>query len=170
MRISYTNDFKIRKGFILAICIAFLLILLLTFPAFFKFPFPPNKVILTNVQIYNIFMGLSRYYNEYGKYPVGTNKEIATCLQGKDSVQNPKNIIYLNLTESKIKQNDNGELLDAWGTPLKIELNSDEYKLFIMSFGANKKDDNGKNDDIELTWPDGIQDKTENSTKSKKVK
>jgi len=47
----------------------------------------------------------------FGGNPVGTNPEIASALQG----QNPKGINFLKADGNRV--NEQGELVDAWGTP-----------------------------------------------------
>lgn len=54
-----------------------------------------------------------RQYNQmYGGNPVGINSEITSQLSGK----NPKHINFLNPDEG-MRVNNNGELVDPWGTP-----------------------------------------------------
>jgi hypothetical protein len=54
-----------------------------------------------------------RQYNQmYGGNPVGINSEITGQLSGN----NPKHIIFLN-PDDGMRVNENGELVDPWGTP-----------------------------------------------------
>jgi hypothetical protein len=55
-----------------------------------------------------------RLYGEmFGGNPVGNNAEITSQLSG----DNPKHINFIN-TEAGMRVNENGELVDSWGTPI----------------------------------------------------
>jgi hypothetical protein len=43
---------------------------------------------------------------------------------------------------------DKGNYLDAWGTPFRVKVLPNKWKVIVKSFGPNKKDDNGLGDDI----------------------
>ena len=52
------------------------------------------------------------YSSTFGGNPVGTNPEITSALDGN----NPKQIHFIQ-SDSGLRINDQGELIDAWGTP-----------------------------------------------------
>ena len=61
--------------------------------------------------IENMRTTVRQYGAMFGGNPVGTNPEITSALQGK----NPKGINFLKADGNRV--NDQGELVDAWGTP-----------------------------------------------------
>jgi hypothetical protein len=60
----------------------------------------------------NVRHAVRQYGEMFGGNPVGTNPEITSQLNGN----NPKHINFLN-TEAGMRVNENGELVDSWGTP-----------------------------------------------------
>jgi hypothetical protein len=56
------------------------------------------------------------YQTEYGLPPAGDNATIAKALRGA----NPRGIMFYEFASRDI--NSNGEAIDAWGTPYKLEL------------------------------------------------
>ncbi len=60
----------------------------------------------------NVRHAVRQYGEMFGGNPVGTNPEITSQLGG----DNPKHINFLN-PEAGMRVNENGELVDAWGTP-----------------------------------------------------
>ncbi|HWF19491.1 MAG TPA: hypothetical protein VG754_09490 [Verrucomicrobiae bacterium] len=67
----------------------------------------PPDIVLQNVR-----RAVRQYGAMFGGNPVGTNPEITAALTGK----NPKQINFLN-GQPGMRINQDGELLDAWGTP-----------------------------------------------------
>ena len=68
----------------------------------------------------------------FGGDPVGTNPEITSALNGN----NPKQINFIK-PEAGMQINENGELIDAWGTPLFFhQLSGTEME--IHSAGQDK--------------------------------
>jgi hypothetical protein len=55
---------------------------------------------------------IRQYGDMFGGDPVGTNPEITSALNG----HNPKQINFIN-AESGMRVNDQGQLIDVWGTP-----------------------------------------------------
>lgn len=68
--------------------------------------FPPS------IALENMGRAVHQYGQMFGGNPVGTNQEITRQLAGA----NPKHINFIN-AEAGMRVNDNGELIDAWGTP-----------------------------------------------------
>jgi len=68
---------------------------------------PPTTVLE------NVSRALRQYGAQFGGNPVGTNPEITAALNGG----NPKQANFIN-PEAGMQINGNGEMVDAWGTPL----------------------------------------------------
>jgi hypothetical protein len=83
--------------------------------------------------IENLFVGLQKYKEYCGAYPVGSNAEIAKALMGK----NPKNVIIL--VGRKNPLNEKGEFVDPWGTPLRIYFS--DVGVLVRSAGQNRRFD-----------------------------
>ena len=79
-------------------------------------PGQPSPLELTNFEPAIVLENMSRALRQYGEMfggnPVGTNPEITSQLSGN----NPKHINFLT-PRPGIRINENGELLDPWGTP-----------------------------------------------------
>lgn len=86
-----------------------------------------------NDDVDNLFYALQQYKEHIGSYPVGSNAEIAKALKG----ENPKNMIIL--IGRKQPVNSKGELVDPWGTPLRIYFAGEG--ILIRSAGPNKRFD-----------------------------
>jgi hypothetical protein len=68
----------------------------------------PPEIVLQNVH-----RAITQFGAMFGGNPVGTNPEITAQLAGN----NPKQINFIK-PEAGMRINNNGELVDAWGTPL----------------------------------------------------
>lgn len=86
-----------------------------------------------NEDVENLFIGLQRYKEVCGNYPVGNNAQIVKALTGT----NPKNVIIL--VGRKTNLNSQGEMIDPWGTPLRIYFAGEG--ILIRSAGPNKRFD-----------------------------
>lgn len=91
------------------------------------------KTAKFNEDVENLFVGLQKYKERVGNYPVGGNAEVAKALQGDNS----KNIIIL--VGRKTELNEKGEYVDPWGTPLRIYFSQEN--ILIRSAGANRRFD-----------------------------
>jgi hypothetical protein len=90
-----------------------------------------------NAEVDNLFEAFHQYRQHVGEYPKGTPVEIAKALlEG----QNPKKIIILAVRKAEL--NSKGEIVDPWGTPLKIYFANNE--VLIRSAGPNKQFDDSK--------------------------
>jgi len=76
---------------------------------------------------------IKNYGSAFGGNPVGTNPEITEALMGK----NPKGITFIT-PESGLRVNENGEMVDAWGTPFFFHQISGQ-EMEIHSAGADRK-------------------------------
>lgn len=86
-----------------------------------------------NADVDNFFAGLQQYKENVGQYPTGSNSEIIKALQGA----NPKKLIIL--VSRKAELNDKGEILDPWGTPLRIYFS--DAAVLVRSAGPNRRFD-----------------------------
>jgi len=96
-----------------------------------------------SAEVDNLFEAFHQYKKHVGEYPHGNNAEIAKALlEG----ENPKKIIILAVKKADL--NSKGEIVDPWGTPLKIYFANNE--VLIHSAGPNKQFEDSKsglNDD-----------------------
>jgi hypothetical protein len=76
----------------------------------------PAPLQFTNFSPAIVLENMSRAVHQYGETfggnPVGTNPEITSLLSGK----NPKHLNFLD-ADAGMRVNENGELVDSWGTP-----------------------------------------------------
>ena len=86
-----------------------------------------------NEDVDNLFYALQQYKERIGSYPVGSNAEVVQALLGK----NPKNLIIL--VGKKKELNSKGEIIDPWGTPLRIYFAGEG--VLVRSAGPNKRFD-----------------------------
>jgi type II secretory pathway pseudopilin PulG len=77
----------------------------------------------------SLFDGLQTYKENVGTYPVGGNADIAKALTGI----NPKKVIIR--VGRKLDQNNKGEFVDPWGTPLRFYFA--DNSILIRSAGPN---------------------------------
>ncbi len=86
-----------------------------------------------NEDVENLFIGLQKFKEVVGNYPLGGNAEVAKALQG----HNGKNVIIL--VGRKNELNEKGEMLDPWGTPLRVYFS--DNGVLIRSAGPNRRFD-----------------------------
>ncbi|GEM_PF-6222481 len=140
----------------------------------------------TRSQILKVNIAVWMYKDRYGRYPFGdkntdskltTNEydELMELLTGEDGPDpdniagaNKDNIKYLCVTEN---YNQKG-YLDPWGSRYNIIVDFDgdgiiklgdrefQGKIMIYSSGPNKKDNNGRLDDMGINWEDGKEIRT----------
>ena len=90
-----------------------------------------------NAEVDGLFEMFHKYKEYIGEYPKGNNAEIARALQGEN---NKKVILILRKTDLNVK----GEIVDPWGTPLKIYFANNE--VLLRSAGPNKQFEDSKSD------------------------
>jgi hypothetical protein len=77
---------------------------------------PPSPLQVTDIPpsiaLENMARAVRQFGAMFGGNPVGTNPEITSQLNGN----NPKHINFIN-AGSGMRINENGELIDSWGTP-----------------------------------------------------
>ena len=88
------------------------------------------KVLKFNTDAENLILGLQQYREFFGSFPTGNNLTIAKALLGRGEKK------VLILASRKSDMNDKGEILDAWGTPLRFYFSDNE--VMIRSAGPNK--------------------------------
>jgi hypothetical protein len=88
------------------------------------------KVLQFNTDADNLILGLQQYREFVGSYPTGNNVTIAKALLGRTE----KKVLILAVRKSDM--NDKGEILDPWGTPLRLYFSDNE--VMIRSAGPNK--------------------------------
>jgi hypothetical protein len=98
---------------------------------------PPPAPVDTNVPpmviVQNARRAIIQYAQVYGGNPVGVNSEITAALMG----DNPKHINFIT-PDSGLRVNDQGEMVDAWGTPLFFHQISG-HEMEIHSAGPDRK-------------------------------
>lgn len=75
---------------------------------------------------------LQKYRNFVGHFPAGTHVEIANALSG----QNDSSKKVLLIADSMRNRNNQGEMVDPWGTPLQIFFTHNA--ILIRSAGPNR--------------------------------
>ena len=90
-----------------------------------------------NAEVDSLFEAFHQYKTHVGNYPTGNSVEIAKALLEGN---NPKKIIILAVKKAEL--NAKGEIVDPWGTPLKIYFANNE--VLIRSAGPNKQFDDSK--------------------------
>ena len=94
-------------------------------------PPPPREDHPARVEADSIALNLRHYGQRFGGNPTGTNAEIVKTLNGG----NPQGVRYL--PQENLRLNDQGELLDTWGTPYFFHQMSAQ-KMEIRSAGPDK--------------------------------
>jgi hypothetical protein len=87
---------------------------------------PPIKVLE------NMRSAIRDYGLRFGGNPVGINREITSALNG----HNPKQVNFIR-PEAGLRLNDNGELVDPWGTPYFFHQLS-ALQMEVRSAGPDK--------------------------------
>jgi hypothetical protein len=88
------------------------------------------KVLALHSEADDLIQGLQQYKEFIGSYPPGNNLDIAKALSG----QTEKKVLIL--LARKAARNQQGELVDPWGTPIQFYLSGNS--VLIRSAGPNK--------------------------------
>ncbi|HWC59017.1 MAG TPA: hypothetical protein VHC44_04915 [Verrucomicrobiae bacterium] len=88
-----------------------------------------------NADVEDLFTALQKYKERVGSYPTGGNIEVSKALQGANS----KNVIIIVGSARKNNVNEKGEIVDPWGTPLRIYFS--DTGVLIRSAGPNRRFD-----------------------------
>ena len=91
---------------------------------------------------------LLEYRRETGRFPEGGAGEIISALRGRDETEKH----YINLAPEAV--NEQGEMLDPWGTPLRIAFEPGSEVPRIHSAGPNRhfEDLSSKSSDDYYSW------------------
>jgi hypothetical protein len=92
---------------------------------------PPADAAPARIEADTIALNLRHYGQRFGGNPTGTNAEIVKTLNGG----NPQGVRYL--PQEHLHLNDQGELLDTWGTPYFFHQMSAQ-QMEIRSAGPDK--------------------------------
>jgi hypothetical protein len=95
------------------------------------------KVAKFNEDAVSLVMGLQQYKEFVGAYPTGSAVDISKALTG----QTDKKVLILVTRKSEL--NTKGEIVDPWGTPIKIYFNQDT--ILIRSAGPNRVFEDSQN-------------------------
>ena len=90
-----------------------------------------------STEVDQLFEAFHKYKTIVGKYPQGSNADIARCIREGD---NEKRLMIMAVKDSQL--NAKGEIVDPWGTPLKIYFAQNE--VLIRSAGPNKQFEDAK--------------------------
>lgn len=88
-------------------------------------------------EVDQLFEAFHKYKQIIGKYPSGSNTEIAKSIREGN---NEKKLMILAVKDSQL--NAKGEIVDPWGTALKIYFAQSE--VLIRSAGPNKQFEDAK--------------------------
>lgn len=72
------------------------------------------------------------FYQEYGALPSSSENYILTDILGGN---NPRKIVFMEYSPRLL--NNNKEMIDAWGTPIRVVFLPDQ-KFFMVSAGKDK--------------------------------
>lgn len=89
-------------------------------------------------EVDSLFEAFHKYKEHVGRYPEGNSVEIVKALTGNNS----KKVIIVAVKKENL--NTKGEIVDPWGTPLKIYFADNE--VLIRSAGPNKTFEDSKAD------------------------
>jgi hypothetical protein len=92
---------------------------------------------------------IQTYVRHYGVVSLSNNVEITSALIAK---YREGRLLSLDIEAQRPNIINNGRMIDGWGTPFFFNINSENKTMHIRSFGANRKDDNGNVDDIDLVF------------------
>jgi len=88
-------------------------------------------------EVDQLFEAFHKYKGIVGRYPSGSNAQIAKAIREGD---NEKHLMIMAVRDSQL--NAKGEIVDPWGTPLKIYFAQNE--VLIRSAGPNRQFEDAK--------------------------
>ena len=83
-----------------------------------------------HAEVDSLFEAFHKYREYVGRYPEGSNADIVKALTGNNS----KKVIILAVKKENL--NAKGEVVDPWGTPLKIYFA--DHEVLLRSAGPNR--------------------------------
>jgi hypothetical protein len=90
-----------------------------------------------STEVDQLFEAFHKFKTIVGKYPQGSNSDIAKSIREGN---NEKHLMIMAVKDSQL--NAKGEIVDPWGTPLKIYFAQNE--VLIRSAGPNKQFEDAK--------------------------
>jgi len=94
-----------------------------------------ERALATEVD--SLFEAFHKFKTIVGKYPTGSNADIAKSIREGN---NEKKLMIMAVKDSQL--NAKGEIVDPWGTPLKIYFAQNE--VLIRSAGPNRQFEDAK--------------------------
>lgn len=94
-----------------------------------------ERALATEVD--QLFEAFHKYKTIVGRYPSGSNAQITKSIREGD---NEKHLMIMAVRDSQL--NAKGEIVDPWGTPLKIYFAQNE--VLIRSAGPNRQFEDAK--------------------------
>jgi hypothetical protein len=91
-----------------------------------------GKIVQSKLEMSDLNAATAQYHNEYGSYLTGNSANIIQCLLGN----NLRKIEFLSFNTNRF--DSNGDFLDPWLTPYRIEILA-QTNLVVRSAGPNKK-------------------------------
>ncbi|OGV56776.1 MAG: hypothetical protein A2017_09935 [Lentisphaerae bacterium GWF2_44_16] len=136
--------------------VVLIVVLFFSSNVFYK-PVQKSARTSTRSRMLALHTALLQYREDEGVFPSGTDKEIiSTLITRRKEYRKGKQYVYMEITmphknifgqyRTYPSLDGKGRYLDAWGTPITIMIKGDA--VILHSFGKNRKDDNGKKDDI----------------------
>lgn len=92
-----------------------------------------------------VIEAIRRYRAECEEWPPADHIELVKALRG----DNPQETVFLDLPPESPAVTDQGELVDPWGTPLRITIDTKTDKPRVRSAGPNRlfEEANSRGDD-----------------------
>jgi len=108
----------------------------------FKTHLPKNPSAVTYVRIHEIKQAVEAFVEQNGPITV-TNNNLIVELLSKEIRPS-----FINFPAEWL--DTYGCVIDAWGTPLEFRFDQNKDIMIVSSYGADKKPDESKNDDISV--------------------
>ena len=112
-------------------------------------PQPPHSRSATATLVSNLRNALKAYQIDYGAFPSGDYVQICRALFG----DNPNKQKYFDTGQKG--RNAAGEIVDYWGTPLRLDFSQHPHAPKVQSAGKNRAfEPMGKDSDDIYSWPE----------------
>ncbi len=90
------------------------------------------------------------YRREYGVIPTGDATAVARVVFALNTDdQNPKKLDFASVSIDHLRFDKHGTWVDDWGNPILL-LRINQTNAILRSYGKNRRDDGGSNDDISV--------------------
>jgi hypothetical protein len=105
-----------------------------------------DGITVTQHRLRGTAIAIQSYSVTYGHLPPGDLPTIIAILGGEDrGGENSQHIVFREFEQKEI--NRHGDWIDEWGTPIQL-IHIGTTNILLKSFGKNRRDDGGTNDDI----------------------